>query len=172
MKITFALIKKIVTILSTATSFFSFIVTNLYTNIKSPNYIEYTDLSKFFLNLYIGLLLFLIFIHSIYPKIVCTIFTDRIGIITSNRGKMVLMTTIIIMYFSTDSLPQQLFGMISFVCVLALLLAESFLNCEILEQKPLMNEKIVNNANANTNISQVVITTTNNAINNTVEKEN
>ena len=97
---------------------------------------------------------------------------DRIGIITSNRGKMVLMTTIIIMYFSTDSLPQQLFGMISFVCVLALLLAESFLNCEIMEQKPLMNEKIVNNANANTNISQVVITTTNNAINNTVEKEN
>ena len=170
MKITFAIIKKIVTILSTAISFFSFRVTNLCINIKSPNYIEYTDLSKFFLNLYIGLLLFLIFIHSIYPKIVCTIFTDRIGIIISNRGKMVLMTTIIIMYFSTDSLPQQLFGMISFVCVLALLLAESFLNCEILEQKPLMNEKIVNNANKN--ISQVVITTTNNAINNNVEKEN
>ena len=168
MKITFALIKKIVTILSTAISFFSFIVINLCTNIKSPNYIEYTDLSKFFLNLYIGLLLFLIFIHSIYPKIYN--FTDRIGIIISNRGKMVLMTTIIIMYFSTDSLPQQLFGMISFVCVLALLLAESFLNCEILEQKPLMNEKIVNNANKN--ISQVVITTTNNAINNNVEKEN
>jgi len=41
------------------------------------------------------------------------------------------------MYFSTESMPQKLFGMISFVSVLGLFLAVLLLNCETLKQKPL-----------------------------------
>ena len=142
MKITFELIKKIITSITTAVSLVTFIVTTLCTNTKSQKYIEYTDLSKFFLNFYILLLLLLCFCHSIYPKLVCKIFTDKIGIITSDRGKIVILSAIIIMYFSTESMPQKLFGMISFVAVFGLFLADLLLNCDTLKQKPLYNERI------------------------------
>ena len=52
------------------------------------------------------------------------------------------------MYYSTDSLPQKLFGMISFVSVLALLLGYLVLNCEILKQKA-VEENSENNNNNN-----------------------
>ena len=134
MKIDFDLILRIISILSLGTSFFSFIVTTLVTNTKSPNFIEYTDLSKFFLNLYVFLILLIFLIHSIYPKIVFTFITEGFGIITSIKGKIILSLAIDIMYYSTDNLPQKLFGMISFVSVLALFLGDLVLNCEILKQ--------------------------------------
>ena len=147
MKITFELIKQIVSIISTATCLGTFIITTLLTNTKSPEFIEYTDLSKFFLNLYIFILLLLCFGHSVYPSIICNIFTDRLGIITTDRGKTVILTSILVMYFSTESMPQKLFGMISFVSTLGLFLSDLILNCETLKQKPLTNDKIVNNVN-------------------------
>ena len=104
------------------------------TNTKSPNFIEYTDLSKFFLNLYVFLILLICLIHSIYPKIVFTFITEGFGIITSIKGKIILSLAIDIMYYSTDNLPQKLFGMISFVSVLSLFLGDLVLNCEILKQ--------------------------------------
>ena len=137
MKLTFELIKKIVRILTTLVCLGSFIVTTLCTKTKSPNFIEYTDLSKFFLNLYILILLLLCFLDSIYPRLVCKIFSDRIGIITTDKGKIFLLSAIMTMYFSTESMPQKLFGMISFVSVLGLFLAVLLLNCETLKQKPL-----------------------------------
>ena len=169
MKLTFELIKQIITSLVTATSLVSFIVTTLCTNTKSPNFIEYTDLSKFFLNFYIFIILLLCFCHSIYPKLVCKIFTDKIGIISSDRGKIVIQTSIFIMYFSTESMPQKLFGMISFVAVFGLFLADLLLNCETLKQKPLNNERI---EIITKNSSPVIITNTNNVatvINNPIE---
>ena len=169
MKLTFELIKQIITSLVTATSLVSFIVTTLCTNTKSQNFIEYTDLSKFFLNFYIFIILLLCFCHSIYPKLVCKIFTDKIGIISSDRGKIVIQTSIFIMYFSTESMPQKLFGMISFVAVFGLFLADLLLNCETLKQKPLNNERI---EIITKNSSPVIITNTNNVatvINNPIE---
>ena len=160
MKITFELIKKITTSLATAVSLISFIVTTLCTNTRSQKYIEYTDLSKFFLNFYIFLLLLLCFCHSVYPKIVCKIFTEKIGIITSDRGKIIILSAIIIMYFSTESMPQKLFGMISFVAVFGLFLADLLLNCETLKQKPLNNERIEIFTKNST--SPVIITNSNN----------
>ena len=169
MEMNFVLIKKIITILSTGTFLVTFIVTTLCTNTKSPNFIEYTDLSKFFLNLYIFILLLLCFGHSIYPSIICNIFTDRLGIITTDRGKTVILTSILVMYFSTESMPQKLFGMISFVSTLGLFLSDLILNCETLKQKPLTNDKIVNNVNKG-NIPVIItnteiISNTNNAQN-------
>ena len=145
MKVTFALIKQIYMTLSVSTSFGAFIVTTLCTNPKSPKFIEYTELPKSFLNFYISLLFILMLCDSINPKMVCKIFSDRIGIITSGKGKIVLISVITTMYFSTDNMPQKLFGMISFVTVFGMFLAELFLNCEILNQKPLIFERIDNN---------------------------
>ena len=171
MKMNFELIKQIITTLSTGTCLATFIVTTLCTNTKSPNFIEYTDLSKFFLNFYIFILLLICFCHAVYPKLVCSLITNRLGIIINDRGKIVLLTSIIVMYFSTESMPQKLFGMISFVSVFGLYLADLLLNCDILKQKPL----IINSEKNNANNSPVIITKTENVanvINNQLEHKN
>ena len=134
---TFEIIKKIITILSTGTNLGAFIVTTLCTNYKSEKFIEYTDLSKFFLNLYIFLLLLLMLLHSINPNIIFPYIKKNIKIITSGQGKIYLSSAIILMYFSTESMPQKLFGMIAFVSTLGLLLSELAFNCEVLKQNPL-----------------------------------
>ena len=146
-KINFDLILRIISILSLGTSFFSFIVTELVTNTKSPNFIEYTDLSRFFLNLYILLIYLLCLVHSVYPSILCPIITESLSIITTIKGKIILSLAIDIMYYSTESLPQKLFGMITFICVLALFLGDIVFNCEILKQQPMQenNDNAINN---------------------------
>ena len=171
MKMNFELIKQIVTCLSTGTCLVTFIVTTLCTNTKSPNFIEYTDLSKFFLNFYIFILLLICFCHAVYPKLVCILITNSLGIIITDRGKIALIASIIVMYFSTESMPQKLFGMISFVAVFGLYLADLLLNCDILKQKPLIN----NAGNNSSKNSDVIITNTENVanvINNPLDNKN
>ena len=171
MKMNFELIKQIITSISTGTCLVTFIVTTLCTNTKSPNFIEYTDLSKFFLNFYIFILLLICFCHAIYPKLVCSLITNRLGLIITDRGKIVLIASIIVMYFSTDSMPQKLFGMISFVAVFGLYLADLLLNCDTLKQKPL----IYNTGRNNTKNIDVIITNTenvSNVINNPLDNKN
>ena len=167
----FELIKQIITSISTGTCLVTFIVTTLCTNTKSPNFIEYTDLSKFFLNFYIFILLLICFCHAIYPKLVCSLITNRLGLIITDRGKIVLIASIIVMYFSTDSMPQKLFGMISFVAVFGLYLSDLLLNCDTLKQKPL----IYNTGRNNTKNIDVIITNTENVanvINNPLDNKN
>ena len=167
----FELIKQIITSISTGTCLVTFIVTTLSTNTKSPNFIEYTDLSKFFLNFYIFILLLICFCHAVYPKLVCSLIANRLGIIITDRGKIVLIASIIIMYFSTESMPQKLFGMISFVAVFGLYLADLLLNCDTLKQKPL----IYNTGRNNTKNIDVIITNTENVanvINNPLDNKN
>ena len=167
----FELIKQIITSISTGTCLVTFIVTTLCTNTKSPNFIEYTDLSKFFLNFYIFILLLICFCHAVYPKLVCSLIANRLGIIITDRGKIVLIASIIIMYFSTDSMPQKLFGMISFVAVFGLYLADLLLNCDTLKQKPLIYNAGRNSAKN----TDVIITNTenvSNVINNPLDNKN
>ena len=73
---------------------------------------------------------------------------EGLSIITTIKGKIILSLAIDIMYYSTESLPQKLFGMISFVSILALILGDLVLNCQILKQQPL-EENNTNNNNMN-----------------------
>ena len=148
MKYNFPLILRIISILSTGTIFFSFIITNLCTNVKSPNFIEYTSLSKFFINFYIFVILLLCLLHSIYPQIICQILISGFGIISTTKGKIIIICIIDVMYFSTENLPKKLFGMITFVSNLALLLGNLIFNCEILNQKAeVENNEVSQNKN-------------------------
>ena len=153
MKYNFPLILRIISILSTGTTFFSFIITNLCTNVKSPNFIEYTSLSKFFINFYIFVILLLCLLHSIYPQIICQILISGFGIISTTKGKIIIICIIDVMYFSTENLPQKLFGMITFVSNLALLLGNLIFNCEILNQKA---EEENNEVSQNKNIVNAI----------------
>ena len=162
MELTFKLIKKIISILSTGTILLAFLITIFITNKKSPNYIEYTNLSKLLLNLYTLILLVLIFTHSIYPKIICSVFTKRFGIISSEKGKIIMLSFIFIMYFGTGNRPQKIFGMIAFLATFGYFLSNLFLNCKNIRKNPFVEEKTIN--------SKVITTTTENfnkAINNT-----
>ena len=130
MKLTLDLIKKGISIISTGTILLAFLISILSTNVKSPNFIEYTDLSKFFLNIYILFILFVIFVHTIYPKIICSIFIKNFYIISSQKGKIILLSFIFIMYFGTGSMPQKIFGMVAFIATFSLFLSNLFLNCK------------------------------------------
>lgn len=153
MKYNFPLILRIISILSTGAIFFSFIITNLCTNVKSPNFIEYTSLSKFFINFYIFVILLLCLLHSIYPQIICQILISGFGIISTTKGKIIIICIIDVMYFSTENLPKKLFGMITFVSNLALLLGNLIFNCEILNQKA---EEENNEVSQNKNIVNAI----------------
>ena len=151
MKLTLNLIKKGISIMSTGAILLTFLISILSTNTKSPNFIEYTDLSKFFLNLYMFIILALIFCHTIYPKIICSIFTKRFAIITTEKGKLILLSAILIMYFGTGSTPQKVFGIIAFLATFGLFISKY---CNSFKKNTLTEEKISNNFN-----SQVVTTT-------------
>ena len=170
MQFTFKLIKQIISILSTGIILLTFIITILSTNSKSPNYIEYTELSKFLLNLYTLIILSLIFAHSVYPPIICSIFAKRFAIILSEKGKIIILTSIFIMYFGTGSLPQKLFGMIGFIGTFSLFLSSLFTNCGSFKKNDFTEEKRI--SNISTNDSKNITTTTegfnNSAINNSV----
>jgi hypothetical protein len=88
--------------------------------------------------------------------------TEGLGIITTIKGKIILSLAIDIMYYSTESLPQKLFGMISFVAVLALILGDLVLNCQILKQQPLEENNTTNSNNMNESTNSFNITTNNN----------
>ena len=130
MKIDLELIRKSISIFSTGAILLAFLISILSTKPKSPNYTEYTDLSKFFLNIYTLFLLVLIFVHTIYPKIICSIFIKNFGIISSEKGKIMLLSFIFIMYFGTGSIPQKIFGMVAFFATFSLFLSNLFLNCK------------------------------------------
>ena len=158
MKINFELIRKVIEILSTGTILLAFLISIFSTKVKSPNYIEYTDLSKFFLNIYILFLLILIFVHSIYPKIICSIFTKNFGIISSEKGKIMILSFIFIMYFGTGSMPQKIFGMVAFCATFSLFLSNLFLNCKTYR----FSEENKINTNIGINNSKNITTTSTN----------
>ena len=168
MKFSIDLIKKSITIICSGIILLTFILTTLSTNKKSPNFIEYTDLSKFFLNLIIFFLLTLIFIHSINPKIVCSIFIKRFGFISTQKGKLILLSAISIMYFGTGSLPQKIFGLISFLSTVSLFLSEYFFNCKMPKKNSFVEEKTIKNVYKEGN--NTVITTTSQSFGNEMNK--
>ena len=163
------LIKKVISILSIGTTLFVFLITIFTTNKKSPNFIEYTNLSKFLLNLYTLFILSLIFAHTVYPKIICSVFTKRFNIISSENGKIILLSSIFIMYFGTGSKPQKIFGMIAFLCTFILFLSKLFLPCKSFRKNVFVEEKIIKNTNPN---NSTITTTTTDSFNNSVNKTN
>ena len=163
------LIKKVISILCIGTILLVFLISIITTNKNSPNFIEYTNLSKFLLNLYTLFVLILILAHKVYPKIICSIFTKRFNIISSEKGKIILLSSIFIMYFGTGNKPQKIFGMIAFLCTFILFLSNLFLPCKFFRKNELIEEKIIKNTNPN-NIK--ITTTTIESFNNYTNKTN
>ena len=150
MEVQLKFIKKVVSILATGITLVTFLISEFCTEPKGPNYIEYTDLSKFYLNIYIFCLLLLCFIHSINSTMICSIFLNRLGIITTDKGKIVLISAIFFMYFYTGSKPQKIFGIISFLSASGLLITELLINRNTSKSFVQEKKESTNNVESNT----------------------
>ena len=83
-------------------------------------------------------------------------FTKRFGIISSEKGKIIMLSFTFIMYFGTGNRPQKIFGMIGFLGTFCYFLSTLFINCKNDRQSHFVEEK--NNSQGSN--SKVVITTT------------
>jgi len=113
-------------------------------NSKDVNYVEYTSLSKSISNCYIIIILLIMLIHSIFPKMMLFGIKENLSILTSDRGKLVLIITIGILFWTSDNKIHTFFTVINFITFFALFLCEFIFDCKFLKKsdKNLNNNKI------------------------------
>lgn len=121
MAITFQQFKRFFEIAAFGLNLFVFIISIICTKKDNENFIEYTDLSKFFISLYVFLMILLILLHEIKPSIICSIFSKNIGVITSSRGKIIITFLIAGIYWTPDFTPQLAYSLIVFASTIFLL---------------------------------------------------
>ena len=137
----FECFKNFLTILIYLISFFSFFLLNFFTDFKSEKFIEFTSINHTILNIILGILLFILLIHSIYRKIFLNFLNKNIKFLQKNNCKGILLLLIAIIYFAAENFNQLLLGMILMCCSLGILIIEIAFDCRIL-----------NNNNNNNNI--------------------
>ena len=113
-------------------------------NSKDVNYVEYTSLSKSITNCYIIIILLIMLIHSIFPKMMLFGIKENLSILTSDRGKLVLIITIGILFWTSDNKIHTFFTVINFITFFALFLCEFIFDCKFLKKsdKNLNSNKI------------------------------
>ena len=120
-------------------------------NNKKRNYNEYTNLSRFFSNLYIIIILLILLVDSISPKCIPNILSVNISILTKSKGKIIIIISIGCLFWTSNNFPHVLFGVINFISVFVLILCEFIFDCKILkkidQENIINNELIINNGN-------------------------
>ena len=155
----FECFKNFLTILIYLISFFSFFLLNFFTDFKSEKFIEFTSINHTILNIILGILLFILLIHSIYRKIFLNFLNKNIKFLQKNNCKGILLLLIAIIYFAAENFNQLLLGMILMCCSLSIMIIEIAFDCRILNNN--------NNNNNNKNklevfgikFSSVILTT-------------
>ena len=137
----FECFKNFLSILIYLISFFSFFLLNFFTDFNSEKFIEFTSINHTILNIILGILLFILLIHSIYRKIFLNFLNKNIKFLQKNNCKGILLLLIAIIYFAAENFNQLLLGMILMCCSLGILIIEIAFDCRIL-----------NNNNNNNNI--------------------
>ena len=146
-------VKRKIQIVIISLNLISFIIISFYINDKNTNYLEYTDLPKFCTNAYIIILLLLVLIHSIYPNFICKIISENLNILTSSKGKIIIILSIGIQFWTSNNNPHVIFGIINFISSFILILCEFIFDCKILNQITqsvniqINNEQTVTNEN-------------------------
>ena len=120
-------------------------------NSKDVNYIEYTSLSKSISNCYIIIILLIMLIHSIFPKMMLFGIKDNLSILTSDRGKLILIILIGILFWTSDNKIHTFFTVINFITFFALLLCEFIFDCKFLKK----SDRNLNSNKIEINIEQL-----------------
>ena len=130
-------------------NFICFITMIIYINKQKEKYNEYTNLSKIISNIYILIIFLIMLIDSISPNLVCKLFSENIKVFLYNKGKIMIMLLIGMLYWTSNNRPHVLFGVINFISFFVLVLCEFILDCKILKNEA--QDKMVNNEVLNTN---------------------
>ena len=107
-----------------------FLIISFYINKKDLNYNEYTNLPKLLSNCYILIILLIMLIHSIYPKIVFFVIKDNFSILTNDRGKVIIILFIGILFWTSNNRIHTLFCIVNFISFFILLLCEYICDCK------------------------------------------
>ena len=147
----FLAIKSKIQLLVATLNLVSYLITTILTSEKKPGYIEYTSLSKYCPIIYSFVILILLFLHSLYNKLLCSIIKDNLSIFVNDQGKIILNLSIGVLYWSCDNTAQLVFVLINFVSSFALFLCEFIFNCDTLKYNTLESKSYNSNDMINQN---------------------
>ena len=135
----FSFIKNKIPILLITLNFFTFIIITSILNKKSDDYNEYSTLSKYCSNCYIFIILLISLIHSIYPKLICKLISNNLGILVYDKGKIIINLSLGILYLNSKNTPQLIFSITNFISSFGLFLC-NFFHCTNLNKIGLNEE--------------------------------
>ena len=126
-------IKRKIQILVFSLNLITFIIITSCTINSNENYIEYTNLSKIFSNIYIILTLLVLLIHSISSKLICKFISEDFSFLTNDIGKIISNLSIGILFWSSNNTPHVIFGIINFISSIALSISEFIFQFKIVK---------------------------------------
>ena len=126
-------IKRKIQIIIFSLNLITFIIITACTSNNKENYIEYTNLSKIFSNIYIILTLLVLLIHSISSKLICKFISEDFSFLTNDIGKIIINLSIGVLFWSSNNTPHVIFGIINFISSIALAISEFILQFKIVK---------------------------------------
>jgi len=111
-----------------------FLIISFYINQKDLNYNEYTNLPKFLSYSYIFITLLIMLIHSAFPKIAFFLIKDNFSILTNDKGKLIIILLIGILFWTSNNRIHTLYCIVNFISFFILLLCEFICDCKFVQK--------------------------------------
>ena len=124
MKIDYPLIKKYFQIVVFSFNLLIFLIVLFCTNSNNKNYKEYTDVSKFFLCLYILLIYGFLIMITIYPGMLYFLLKKHFLFVFTDKGKLIISYLICLIFWFARNKPQLSFAILSTISTTFLLIYE------------------------------------------------
>ena len=124
MKLDYPRIKKLLHIGIFTIDLLIFLIVLFSTNSSSDKYKEYTDSSKFFLNIYIIIIYSVLILITIIPKLLYYKIKNYISFIFSDKGKAITSAAIALIYWFAKNGPQFTLGVLLTITTIILLVFE------------------------------------------------
>ena len=133
MKIDYPKIKKFLQIGIFSIDIVVFLLVLFTTNSSSENYKEYTDSSKFFLDVYILAIYAILILVTVMPGLIYYRVKKYIIFIFTDKGKVIISFAISLIYWFARNKPQLVLGLILTITSLVLLIYEFIFHCTKVE---------------------------------------
>ena len=133
MKLDYPKIKKFLQIGIFSIDIVVFLLVLLSTNSSSENYKEYTDTSKFFLDVYILAIYVILILVTIMPGLIYFRVKKYMIFIFTDKGKVIISFAISLIYWFARNKPQLVLGLILTITSIVLLIYEFIFHCTKVE---------------------------------------
>ena len=126
MKLDYPKIKKYLQIGIFSIDLLIFLLVIFSTNSSSEKYKEYTDSSKFFLDIYIIGIYAILILVTIYPRLIFYRIKRHILFVFNDKGKVIISFCLSLIYWFAKNKPQFVLGFILTITSIVLLIYEFF----------------------------------------------